>query len=265
MQPVCFETSDGVRLCYRENRRTAGNQPLLVFIPGWTMPSSVWEKQLAHFSGRIPWVAFDPRGQGHSAAPASGYTLERRIQDLHELFARFPQERIILIGWSLAVLEMLAYVERHGTGRVAGLVLVDNSVGEGNEEPRSGENPFFAELRADREAALRRFIDAMFRSDPNEQLKAEILASALKTGLEDSLRLLSWGKPRSYWKQAVYGVARPVLYLVTPRWREQAHLLAQHHPRATVEIFEQAGHALFWDEAERFNAALDAFIRQAAG
>ena len=258
MRPVSFASSDGVRLCYRQDLRGTGDAPLLVFIPGWTMPATLWDKQLAHFVG---WVAFDPRGQGASDTPSHGYTLERRVQDLHELLGRFPGQRFILIGWSLAVLEVLAYVERFGTDLVAGLVLVDNSVGEGSEASRSGENPFFAELRADREGALRHFIDVMFRSDPGAALKAEILASALKTRLEDSLSLLSYGKPRSFWKDAVYGVDRPLLYLVTPRWRAQADLLAAHHPQATVQVFEQAGHALFWDEAARFNAALDAFIR----
>ncbi len=257
-------TTDGVRLCYRESHLTRGDQVLLVFIPGWTMPAAVWQRQLAHFAGRVPCVAFDPRGQGASEAPEFGYTLERRVQDLHELLSRFPQQRIILIGWSLAVLEVLAYVEHYGTEHIAGLVLVDNSVGEGNDEPRSGENPFVAELRASREAALRRFIDVMFATDPGEALKAVILASALKTRLDDSLSLLSYGKPRSFWKEAVYRVARPLLYLVTPRWQAQATLLSSHHPQATSAVFEQAGHALFWDEAERFNAALDDFIKQVA-
>ena len=34
------------------------------------------------------------------------------------------------MGWSLGVLDSLAYVSAHGDDRLAGLVLVDNSVGE---------------------------------------------------------------------------------------------------------------------------------------
>ncbi len=37
----------------------------VVFVPGWTMTTRVFEHQLAHFasSGRCRAVAYDPRGQ----------------------------------------------------------------------------------------------------------------------------------------------------------------------------------------------------------
>ena len=37
---------------------------------------------------------------------------------------------VLLVGWSLGVLDALAYVHTHGDAALAGLVLVDNSVGE---------------------------------------------------------------------------------------------------------------------------------------
>ena len=95
MKTFCFDTSDQVRLCYSEQLLTDTSTPLLVFIPGWTMPASLWEKQLAYFSGKYSLVAFDPRGQGASAAPNFGYTLERRVQDIKELLDRFPDRSFL--------------------------------------------------------------------------------------------------------------------------------------------------------------------------
>jgi len=40
-----FKTSDGVRIHYLE----AGSGKAIVFIPGWTMPAWIWEKQIAEF------------------------------------------------------------------------------------------------------------------------------------------------------------------------------------------------------------------------
>src|SRR3974390_2578151 len=77
-----FVTSDGVRLSYRE--RGSGT-PALVFVPGWTMPGSIWSPQLDHFSARHRTIVFYPRGQGGSDIPAEGYTPERRAQDIAEL------------------------------------------------------------------------------------------------------------------------------------------------------------------------------------
>lgn len=44
------------------------------------------------------------------------------------------------------------------------------------------------------------------------------------------------------------------------RLRKQAGKLARKHPKATTQVFDNAGHALFWDEAAAFNAAVEAFV-----
>lgn len=261
VSPLCFDSSDRVRLCYAAHLLDDAPKPILVFIPGWTMPAALWEKQLAYFAGKYSVVAFDPRGQGASATPDYGYTLERRVADIKDLLDRFPGRSFVLIGWSLAVFETLAYADQYGASRLSGLVLVDNSIGEGPDgPPRTGTNPFFAELRTRREETLRDFAAAIFLTDPGEAVRDSVLDSALKTDVEDSIRLLSYPKPRAYWRDAVYRFARPVLYLVTPKWAEQADALTQKHPQARAEIFDRSGHALFWDEADRFNRTLQAFV-----
>jgi microsomal epoxide hydrolase len=260
---ACFDTSDSVRLCYTEQREGDASTPMLVFIPGWTMPASIWEKQLAYFSGKYASVAFDPRGQGDSAVPNFGYTLDRRVADIKELLDRFPGRSIVLVGWSLAVLESLAYVGQYGDNRLSGLVLVDNSIGEGPDGPAaSGENPFFEQLRSNRRQTLRKFVAAIFQTDPGAEVQDRVLASALKMSVEDSIRLLSYARPRAYWRAVVAGTTLPILYLVTPRWSDQARALTQKRPRATALIFHHAQHALFWDEADRFNCALEDFVEQ---
>ena len=67
-----FKTSDGVRIHYLE----AGNGKPIVFIPGWTMPAWIWEKQIAEFSKKYHVIAVDPRsprvdGGNHPAAPSA--------------------------------------------------------------------------------------------------------------------------------------------------------------------------------------------------
>lgn len=227
------------------------------------MPAAIWQRQLDHFAGRRSVLAFDPRGQGESAAPDHGYTLERRVLDLKELLDRFPERRFVLVGWSLAVLETLAYAATHGNERLLGLVLVDNSIGAGADTPPpTGNNPFFTELRTSRAETLQRFATAIFRNPPDEPMLATIVASAMKTDVEDSIRLLSYGRPRAEWRNIAFAFSRPLLYLVTPRWREQAEELVRENPRAAAQVFDTAGHALFWDDAERFNARLETFLAE---
>lgn len=262
LHKACFSTSDRVSLCYSEHLLNDAEKPILLFIPGWTMPAAIWERQLDYFAGKRSVIAFDPRGQGESAAPPFGYTLDRRIRDIKELLDRFPNRSFVLVGWSLAVMESLAYVHRYGESRLDGLVLVDNSIGEGPDAPaRKGKNPFFEELRSQREETLRKFTGAIFQTDPGAEMREKILTSSLKMRVEDSIRLLSWPKPRIFWKRTVHALSIPVLYLVTPRWGEQAIALTKKQPGATAKIFEHAGHALFWDEPDSFNNALESFVK----
>ncbi|MGQ5523656.1 alpha/beta fold hydrolase [Chitinimonas sp. PSY-7] len=257
----CFSTSDQVRLCYQEQLIENHPSPILVFIPGWTMPASIWSKQLSFFAGKRSTIAFDPRGQGLSDAPQSGYSLERRVQDIAELLNQFPDRHFVLVGWSLGVLESLAYLRQVGPDRIDGLILVDNSIGEGTVTAgRKGKSPFFEALRKNRAQTMRAFIAAMFRSPPGSEITGSILASAMKTSLENSLRLLSYPKPRSYWNDVLYEVALPTLYLVTPKWQQQANGLIARHPNAKAKIFPHAKHALFWDDADQFNQAVEEFV-----
>ena len=92
------------------------------------MPATIWRHQIRAFSPRYHTLAFDPRGQGESEVPAIGYTAERRATDIKEFLA--PSSNVLLIGWSLGAIESLQYVHMFGTERLAGLVLVDSSVGE---------------------------------------------------------------------------------------------------------------------------------------
>ncbi len=255
-QAAEFRSSDGVRLHYS----VSGAGETIVLVPGWTMPASIWAPQIEHLSTRYRVIAFDPRSQGESAVARSGHNVERRARDIGELIAHLGVARAVLVGWSLGVLELLAYVHAHGDGRVAGLVLVDNSVGEDPAPTRGGN--FMERLRTDRTRAVTEFVREMFRSDPPPAYLEALTAQALKTPYQASVQLLTFRQPREFWRTAVYGTTKPVLYVVTPRLQGQAENLQRKRPATRTAVFEGAGHALFVDEPQRFNALMDAFLAE---
>ena len=57
-------TSDGIRIHYLEAGPAEAEAPAILFVPGWTMPAEIWEKQIAHFAKTHRVVAMDPRSQG---------------------------------------------------------------------------------------------------------------------------------------------------------------------------------------------------------
>ncbi len=253
-----FRTSDGVRLHVLERRppRPGHSAPTIVLVPGWCMPASIWSHQLAAFGARWRTIAFDPRGQGRSEVPRGGYTADRRADDIADLLAQ--EERVVLVGWSLGVLDALQYVYRHGADRLAGLALVDNSIGEPPAPQGGGQ--FFQHLRQRREPTVDAFVRGMFhRTQPESEID-RLVRDALRMPLADSIALLSYPIARSHWRRIAEGFDRPLAYLVTPRLRAQSEHLQRARPASRIAVFEHAGHALFVDEAARFNHIVTTWV-----
>ena len=253
-----FRTSDGVKLSVLEAgvRHMDASAPAIAFIPGWCMPAEIWRRQLEGLAARYPTIALDPRGQGQSDIPRAGYTAERRVADIDE-FLR-PLSHVVLVGWSLGAIEALQYLDTFGSEKVAGLVLVDSSVGE--EPAPAPSSGFIDGLKRNRNATLDRFVRAIFsKPRPKAEIDA-LLRGAKRMSLENSIALLSYPFPRTHWKEIAHAFDKPLLYVVTPQFAEQARNLEKNRPGTRVEIFERAGHALFVDEPERFNALLEDFV-----
>jgi non-heme chloroperoxidase len=232
--------------------------PVIAFVPGWSMPADIWRFQLQALGARYRVAALDPRGQGRSEIPQSGYTLERRAADVREFLDAYP--RAVLVGWSLGALESLEYVRAHGEDRLTGLVIVDSSVGE---PPAPPAGVFKESLRGNRRRALNEFVRAIFKTPRPESEVSALVAGALQMPLEDSVALLSYPVPREYWRAAAHGVRAPLLYVVTPQLADQAANLRRNRPGTETVVFERAGHALFVDEPERFNGLIEDFARRA--
>ncbi len=256
-----FTTSDGVRLHYIE----AGPNfaPTLVFVPGWTMPAWIFQQQIDFFSRDYHVLALDPRGQGDSDIPATGYEPFRRGADVGDLIKSLGGRQVVLVGWSLGVLDDLAYVHESGDDKLLGLVLIDNSVGE-DPAPVSApgpRRPAPRQPRATREVAMARFVRSMFHQPQDEAYLEQLTDTALRTPPGASAALLAYPVPRTFWRDAIYMVRKPILYIVTPRLAGQADNLAARHPDVWSDIYSDAGHALFIDDSSRFNGELLQFLR----
>lgn len=258
-----FVTSDGVRLQVIEAGQARPDRPVVAFVPGWSMPASIWTPLLEAISRTHKVAALDPRGQGGSEIAAGGWSTERRAEDLHEFISRYAP--VVLVTWSLGALEALQYLHDHGDGDIRALVIVDSSVGEGPAPaPRGpGDYNLQDELRRNRAGTVDGFVRAMFRTPQPEATLAALREGALRMPLEASLSIFPADRiPRERWRNAVNEFTRPLLYVVTPQFAGQARSLKAKRPATQVEIFADAGHALFVDEPERFSALLADFLRR---
>jgi microsomal epoxide hydrolase len=255
-----LRTSDGVRLSLLSAGTDSRATPLL-FVPGWCMPADLWTPHLLHAARSRPASALDPRGQGESEIPASGYDADRRAADLFEALAMFRRP-VILVAWSLAGIELLHGLPRHGARQLAGVVLVDSSLGEGPAGSGAGTAAFRQRLRDDRDGMLDEFARAIFRQPQPEERIAALVAAMRRVPLEPSVQMLDWGLKRERLRAAARALRCPLLLAITPQYREQARLHRAARPATQVELFEDAGHALFADAPARFDALLEGFAQQ---
>lgn len=93
--------------------------------------------------------------------------------------------------WSLGVLDALSSVSASGDARLAGLVLIDNSVGEGTPPPAPAGN-FFANLRRQRDRTVRGFVASMYATPQRPDYLDQIARDTQRMAVEDSIRLLSY-------------------------------------------------------------------------
>ncbi len=105
----------------------SGSGPALVLLPGWTCSADFFVHQLTGLSDRFEVIAVDPRGHGGSSKPLDGNTFTQRGADLACLLERLGLDRVVLLGWSFGVLDVLAYLRDHGTDRVSRVVLADET------------------------------------------------------------------------------------------------------------------------------------------
>lgn len=258
-----FKTSDGITLRYLE--AGSGSQTIL-FIPGWLMPGAIFEKQLQELSKTFRVLAFDPRSQGQSQVTSLAHDPLRRTKDMDELIQAAKISDFILAGWSLGVLESLDYIARYKPKNLKGLILIDNSIGEG--KPPAGRGSNFQQTMNDpqkREPYLRKFSQDLFRTPVSTDFLQTIIDSTLRMPPKTAIQLMNQPYPRTYWRQTVENQTTPVMYVVTPRLTDQAQALkVKRSPElATVLIFADAGHALFVDQSEKFNTAVTEFSLQA--
>jgi non-heme chloroperoxidase len=256
-----FRRPDGTRLHYLD----AGRGPTtFVFVPGWMTPAEVFRPQLTTLSARHRVVVLDPRSQGLSPL-AAAHPPGARADDIAALLEAAGVGRYILVGWSLGVMEVLDFAARHPHDGLEGLVLIDNSVGLG-QPARGGSGSFARALRNPRrrKAALTGWVDALFHKPPPPALRRAVLASALAMPARVALEVVSLPYPRTYYRDTLLGLDVPLAYAVTPRLSEQLSELATLRPAARTELFADAGHALFVDEPDRFEALLEGVAADAA-
>jgi len=114
-------TEDGTQLYYKD---WGTGQPV-VFSHGWPLNGDAWEDQMV-FLGTHGYrcIAHDRRGHGRSSQPWNGNDMNTYADDLAFLVQKLDLQNAIHVGHSTGGGEVVRYIGRHGTNRVAKTVLI---------------------------------------------------------------------------------------------------------------------------------------------
>ncbi len=102
-----------------------GNRSANRFLHGWPLTGDDWDAQMLFFGQHgYRVIAHDRRGHGRSSQTWDGNEMDTYADDLAALFEALDLKNAIMVGHSTGGGEVVRYLGRHGTKRVAKAVLI---------------------------------------------------------------------------------------------------------------------------------------------
>jgi non-heme chloroperoxidase len=112
---------DGTQLFWRE----WGQGKPILFLNSLGCNSQMWDYQIVAFAERgFRCIGFDRRGHGRSDQPADGYDFDTFADDTAGLIEVLDLSGLTMISHSMAAGEIVRYLTRHGSSRIAGAIFL---------------------------------------------------------------------------------------------------------------------------------------------
>jgi non-heme chloroperoxidase len=259
-KPFVVTAPDRVTIAAQEWGNASGHE--ILFIHGFSQASLSWQRQVeSDLAKEFRMITYDLRGHGNSDKPLEPEKYQESkawADEVQAVIDRAKLKRPVLVGWSYGGRVIGDYLTIHGAAGLAGL----NYVGFVSKSDPSffGDvltvpPPMFSEDLASNIAATRSFLHNCFEKQPSQDDFETMLAFNMMV------------PPRVRANMVRGTLNLPVL--VTQGAADKFVLVAAAKhiadliPGAKLSIYEGVGHAPFWEDTERFNTELAAFVRMA--
>jgi len=158
---------------------------------------------------------------------------------------------------------LLTYAEQSGGSNVRAYVLVDGFAWD-KPDPQfvTMIRGFYRQMEINRHDFTEKFVRGMYKKPQPEEYLERIVAASLRTPADSAIAANVGWVARDDWRPAISKLDRPVLITCQASLKPMAaDLVKSLVPSTRVELFDDAGHALFVDDAGKFNSVLDDFLQ----
>lgn len=261
------DIGNGIQLYYEEK---GSGQPV-IFVHGLWASCRFFKKQIPWFGERYRAIALDMRGHGRSSMTLYGQTVPTYASDLRAFIKALGLKDVIVVGWSMGSFVLWNYYELFGDENIRAAVDVDESP----TDFRSDDFPigfitfeeiyeWFFQVQTNRNELMKGIVSMMFKhplSDDDfqwmydEMTRApELVAAAIffDQSVRDYRNVIK-GFPIP--TLLCFGADERLQKLEAAQWIEKAMV------NARLEVFKESGHCPFFEEPERFNNLVNAFIQ----
>lgn len=232
-----------------------------------------WQKNIPELSQNNRVIAVDMRGHGLSGKPNAGYNLKQLASDINEILIKLDLHDVVLGGMAIGALSILQYLSDYENERVSALILSEftpklvsaidwkhPTFGDFPEEAAAG---FSDSVRADRDV-LNNFVIAGFNQMPNDEILEEMLINTYLTPTEVVAEFVDDMVKNDY-RDMLHTISLPTLLLYGGDKNQVfptavGDWIQKEIPHSQLVIFNNSGHAPFWEESEKYNRSIIDFV-----
>jgi pimeloyl-ACP methyl ester carboxylesterase len=255
-----IETDDGASLFHVD----WGTGKPVLFTHAWGLNADIWEYQLVELVDQgLRCVAYDRRGHGRSTDPGRGYDYDRLADDLAAIINRLDLTDVTLVAHSMGNGEAVRYLRRHGSARIARLVMLSTIP----PQSTSDFSPLIAGLKQDRPAFFAKGVTAFTGGHPavSPAMTEWIIAQFMRASPKGTIACMH-SIARGDFRADMGAVTVPTLIahgdkdMVNPL-DTTAQKVAELIPGSTLKVYEGAPHGLVITHRDRLARDILAFAR----
>ncbi|KRM27145.1 MULTISPECIES: alpha/beta fold hydrolase [Limosilactobacillus] len=259
-----YQTSDGVQLNYQ----VAGSGQPVVLIHGFGGYQQIWCLQVPELVKQgYQVISYDQRNHGASGHTPGLDSIDRLIDDLHELLVGLKVDWPFLIGHSMGAAEIYGFLKQYPDCPLRGAIAVDQS-------PKMLNTPqwpygYMDITRASYRLKLREHgnVRETLNGVPKQVLDKLAPEKAMFPFVRAENLPLLYDHAKKDWRSAIEGARIPLL-LVTANQspffdgRFADVMQAANPDYVSRQAIDQTGHVVMAEQAGSFNQVMDEFLKE---